>query len=109
MADTLLTRQHHGQAISAAVGSQVVVQLDESPTTGYAWAPAKACDALLLTGDDFTAAAPGRVGGGGQRRLQFDVRQPGEHRLGVDAALGRRRRRGRPVHCHRAGAPRLRA
>lgn len=98
MAETLLTRQDHGQTIAAAVGSQLVVQLDESPTTGYAWAPAKACDALPLADDDFTSAAPGKVGGGGQRRLQFDVRQPGEHRLdlvlirpweGVDAAVDR--------------------
>lgn len=98
MADTLLTRQHHGQKISAVVGSQLVVQLDESPTTGYAWAPAKACDALPLTAADFTAAAPGSVGGGGQRRLKFDVRQPGEHQLelvlmrpweGADAAVDR--------------------
>lgn len=98
MVDTLLTRQHNGQTISAAVGSHLVVQLDESPTTGYAWAPAKACDALPLAGDDFTSAAPGRVGGGGQRCLQFDVRQPGEHRLdlvlmrpweGADAAVDR--------------------
>ena len=98
MAETLLTRQDHGQTIAVAMGSQLVVQLDESPTTGYAWAPAEACDALPLAGDDFTSAAPGRVGGGGQRRLQFDVRQPGEHRLdlvlmrpweGADAAVDR--------------------
>lgn len=98
MVDTLLTHQHNGQTILAAVGSQVVVQLDESPTTGYAWAPAEAFDALPLVGDDFTSAAPGRVGGGGQRRLQFDVRQPGEHQLdlvlmrpweGADAAVDR--------------------
>jgi predicted secreted protein len=81
MAETLLTRQHHGQTIAVAVGSQLVVQLDESPTTGYTWAPVQANAALPLTGDGFTAAAPGRVGGGGQRRLHFDVVQPGEHRL----------------------------
>ncbi len=98
MADILLTRPQHGQTVSAAVGSQLVVQLDESPTTGYAWAPAMACDALPLTGDTFTPAAPGRVGGGGQRRLHFDVRQTGEHPLdlllmrpweGADAAVDR--------------------
>ena len=81
MAKTLLTRQDHGQTIAAAVGSQLVLQLDESPTTGYTWAPVEASDALPLTGDSFTAAGPGSVGGGGQRRLHFDVLQPGEHRL----------------------------
>lgn len=81
MADTLLTRQHHGQTVSVDVGSQLVVQLDESPTTGYLWAALQAGDALPLSGDHFTPAAAGGVGGGGLRRLQFDVRQPGEHRL----------------------------
>ena len=81
MAETLLTRQDHGQTITVAVGAQLVVQLDESPTSGYTWAPVRANDALALIGDDFAAAAPGRVGGGGRRRLHFDVLQPGEHRL----------------------------
>ena len=81
MAETLLTRQDHGQTIAVALGSQLVVQLDESPTTGYTWAPVKASDALPLASDSFTAAAPGSVGSGGQRRLHFDVLQPGEHRL----------------------------
>lgn len=98
MADTLLTRQHHGQTVAAAVGSQLVVQLDESPTTGYTWSPVKAGGALALASADFTPAAPGSVGGGGQRRLCFDVRQPGVHGLelllmrpweGADAAVDR--------------------
>ena len=98
MAETLLTRQHLGLTVAVALGSQVVVQLDEAPTTGYAWAPATASGALPLTGDDFTPGAPGSVGGSGQRRLQFDVQQPGEHRLdlvlmrpweGADAAIDR--------------------
>jgi predicted secreted protein len=81
MAETLLTRQDHGQTIAVAVGSQLVVQLDESPTTGYTWAPLKTNDALPLTGDGFAAATPGSVGGGGRRRLHFSVLQPGEHQL----------------------------
>lgn len=81
MAETLLTRQDHGQTIAVAVGSQLVVQLDESPTTGYTWAPLKANEALPLIGDGFAAAAPGSVGGGGRRRLHFKVLQPGQHRL----------------------------
>ncbi len=63
------------------MGAQLVVTLDESPTTGYAWVPAEACSVLLLNGDDFTPAAAGAVGGGGHRRLHFNVRQPGEHPL----------------------------
>ena len=98
MSDTLLTRQHHGQTVTAAVGSTLSVRLDESPTTGYTWAVLHASEALLLTGDDFSPAQPGGVGGGGQRSLHFEVRQPGEHRLelvlrrsweGADAAADR--------------------
>jgi inhibitor of cysteine peptidase len=81
MATSPLTRQHQGQTISAALGSVLVVSLDESPTTGYAWAPAAASSALPLTGDDFTPAAAGSVGGAGQRRLQFKASQPGQHPL----------------------------
>jgi predicted secreted protein len=98
MAETQLTRQHDGQTITVVVGTQLVVTLDESPTTGYTWAPPKGSDALPLIGDDFTLAAPGGVGGGGQRRLRFNLRQAGEHRIelllmrpweGPDAAVDR--------------------
>jgi predicted secreted protein len=86
MAATTLTRQHQGQTITAVVGSVLAVTLDESPTTGYTWAPAEASSALPLTSDDFAPAAAGgtgggSVGGGGLRRLQFKVAQPGEHAL----------------------------
>jgi predicted secreted protein len=81
MAATPLTRQHQGQTVTADLGSVLVVVLDESPTTGYVWAPAGASSALPLTGDDFTPATGGGVGGGGHRRLQFTVSQPGEHLL----------------------------
>jgi inhibitor of cysteine peptidase len=98
MADTLLNRLHHGQTLEAAVGSQLLVQLDENPSTGYTWAPVATSEALPLTGGDFTAAAPGSVGGGGLRSLRFDVAQAGEHALelalmrpweGADAAVQR--------------------
>jgi predicted secreted protein len=81
MAETLLTRQHDGQTITAAVGSVIVVRLDESPTTGYGWAPLAADEALALVGSDFALPAQAGVGGGGQRTLRFEVRQRGKHLL----------------------------
>lgn len=81
MADTLLTSRQHGQTVTVAVGTPLVVQLDESPTTGYAWSLVTAQEALPLTADGFEPAAPGSVGGGGLRCLHFNVRRPGDHRL----------------------------
>lgn len=81
MAETLLTRQHDGQAIDAAVGARIVVMLDESPTTGYNWTQVGADDALVLLETDFTPPAQAGVGGGGQRTLRFELRQGGRHEL----------------------------
>lgn len=77
MAETRLTRQQHGQIVDTVVGSALVVQLDEAPTTGCTWANQTTGDVLVLETSDFSPAKPGAVGGSGQRTWRFAVRQAG--------------------------------
>ena len=77
MAETRLTRQQHGQIVDAVVGSALVVQLDEAPTTGCTWTNLTTGDVLVLQASDFSPAKAGAVGGSGQRTWRFAVRQAG--------------------------------
>jgi predicted secreted protein len=77
MPATLLTRQDHGQSLHLPVGATIAVQLDESPTTGYTWADRSDGQVVRPDGDDFTAAAPGAVGGGGLRQWRYSLGQVG--------------------------------
>ena len=84
MTETFLTRQHHGQTITAAIGDRIEVLLDETPTSGYTWANLSAGDSLTLEGSDFrSSGAPGDAGAvavagrGGQRQFHFSARQAG--------------------------------
>jgi inhibitor of cysteine peptidase len=83
MSETVLTRQDHGKSIEASVGSVLTLQLDESPTTGYAWVDRSSGAALKLERSDFVAASGAAVGGGGQRSFRFSVCAPGAATLRV--------------------------
>lgn len=83
MADTLLTRSDNGKAIDVKVGAGVTVRLDESPTTGYAWANKTAGDVLRLADSGHSMAAISSVGGGGVRTLRFRVEKSGSATLSL--------------------------
>ncbi len=75
-----LSEADAGHAASVSTGDTVEITLPETPTTGYRWAwtlPAGARTVL----DEYVAAPPGRPGQGGQRRLVFELGQPGRHRV----------------------------
>ena len=72
------------QRLTPRPGDEIVVDLDESPSTGYVWS-ASAGDGFEILESTFEQEAqPGSdlvVGGTGRRRLVVRTTTPGEHRL----------------------------
>jgi inhibitor of cysteine peptidase len=82
VADILVTEADRGSAASAKVGDALVVQLAETPTTGFRWAFAPIDTNILeLTRDEFQAGAQVGVGGGGLRVFRFAVKGRGSTRV----------------------------
>lgn len=72
-----LSKDDDGKTVSVAAGDEVVVTLDENPTTGYVWAIDKIDDQVLaLNSSDYTSDAP-VPGSGGTRTLTFTTKQAG--------------------------------
>jgi predicted secreted protein len=78
-----LTDADHGSTVAARPGDQLVIELDEIPSSGHRW-----------TVDDLGAGMHGPVqdefrsggeafGAGGRRRLSFEVRSPGDARISL--------------------------
>jgi inhibitor of cysteine peptidase len=70
-----------------SVGEELVVRLQENPTTGFRWRLAELPDAVTVAEDGFEAQAPERHGHGGVHTFRLRPTAPGEYR--VAAALGR--------------------
>jgi predicted secreted protein len=82
MAEVVLDQSNAEQSLSVALGDAIVVQVDETPTSGYRWEVAEVDPTVLELEDDaFTPAAGDRVGGGGQREFRFRVVGQGESQL----------------------------
>ena len=72
-----LTKDDDGKTVSVTQGDEVVISLDENPTTGYVWAIDKIDDTILaLKSSDYSADAP-IPGSGGTRTLTFTTKQAG--------------------------------
>jgi inhibitor of cysteine peptidase len=83
MSETVLTRLDQGKSIVVGVGGILSLRLDESPTTGYAWADRSSGAVLTLESSDFALGSAAAVGGGGQRHLRYLVSAPGDAQLRV--------------------------
>ena len=66
-----LTEADDGREVSVDVGEQIVVHLEENPTTGYRWQVVRANGILEPVGDSYEPASPTRVGSGGHREFRF--------------------------------------
>jgi len=72
-----LTEAENNQSFDIHAGDEIVIELDESPTTGYRWAVDQLdTDVFASPADKFSLAGPG-VGTGGKRRLTFKAQKPG--------------------------------
>lgn len=74
--ETILTRTDSGKTIDLRVGDRLLVRLEESPTTGFAWAREGGDDTLVQQASDFAPASAG-VGGGGLRSFLFMAEKAG--------------------------------
>lgn len=74
--ETILTRADSGSTVDLRVGERLLVRLDESPTTGFAWTREGGNDALVEQDSDFAPASAG-LGGGGLRSFLFMAEKAG--------------------------------
>ena len=78
MASIDLNEDSDGSTCPAAVGDEITLTLDETPTSGYRWA-VDSIDLALLepSADEYEPPDPGRLGGKGSHRWTFRVVGPG--------------------------------
>ena len=82
MADIVVTEADRGRVASVKVGDALVIQLAETPSTGFRWTFAAIDTNILeLTRDEFQVGAQVGVGGGGLRVLRFAVKGRGSTRI----------------------------
>jgi predicted secreted protein len=82
-----LTRADSGRSVAVSVGDVVVVNLPETPTTGYRWTDQAAAHSILqLQSEEFMPGTSGGIGGGGRRVLRYVVLQPGSVDVRFDLA-----------------------
>lgn len=75
-----LTEAEDGHEVVLAVGDELVVLLDENPTTGYRWAVTCA-EGFELAEDSYEPAQPMAFGSGGRRELHFRATAAGRAEL----------------------------
>jgi inhibitor of cysteine peptidase len=82
MSEIVVTQANSSGMVSANVGDTLVIQLPETPTTGFRWTPV-VLDAQILEpqGDTFILGAASGVGGGGMRVFRFGVKGQGNTSL----------------------------
>jgi inhibitor of cysteine peptidase len=76
-----LTEADAGKSIEVGEGEEIVVVLEENPTTGYRWQVDRTNGILELEGDSYTPDPEMRFGSGGKRELRFRRTGPGTGRL----------------------------
>lgn len=75
----ILSAADNGSHINMRVGEQIVITLEDNPSTGYTW-EAKDLDTGMFTiaGEPtFISSNPGQVGSGGTLTLSFKAEKPG--------------------------------
>lgn len=75
----IYTSADAGRTLSVAAGERFDLVLKSNPSTGYHWKPASTPDGEIvrLYRNDYTADAPGRIGGGGHETWTFRAVSPG--------------------------------
>jgi inhibitor of cysteine peptidase len=86
-----LSEPEDGSSHTLPIGEELVVRLQENPTTGHRWQFSHSGPGLLEQVDDTFGHRPGgeagAPGAGGQRTVRFVGKQRG--RVRVEARLGR--------------------
>lgn len=87
MARHELTEGDAGRSCAAVPGDLVVVELGETPSSGYRWHLEAVDDRVVAPAGDVFRPEPGGLGAGGSRQLRFSV--VGEGRTTLRLALRR--------------------
>ena len=82
-----LTEAQDGSTVPAQGADTVVVELPESPTTGFRWSVDNGEEALEPTDASFRPAAGGGLGGGGTRVFRYEI--PAKRRSHIRLKLWR--------------------
>jgi inhibitor of cysteine peptidase len=78
----VVSQASNGGTVSARVGDSLIIELPETPTTGFQWSPV-ALNATIVEqqGDEFTPTSDSTVGGGGTRVFRFLIKGRGSGHL----------------------------
>lgn len=88
MSEVVIEQSDQGETFEVRPGDQILIRLEENPTTGYQWHVDLADEQVLaLEGSDYVQAEDAGVGGGGTRTFRFGAQSPGT----VDLVLRLRR------------------
>lgn len=84
MAEKVLKCGDQGLASDVTVGETVLLQLAETPSTGYRWSiEASPRDTIEIIESRWIAPDGGGVGAEGKREFRIRIKAPGEIRLGL--------------------------
>lgn len=79
-----LDSSDNGKTVSVQKGDEVVITLDENPTTGYVWAIDKTDDQILaLKSSDYSGSGLPVAGAGGTRTFTFTTKHTGTATLAL--------------------------
>jgi inhibitor of cysteine peptidase len=79
---TTVTREDHNKTTEVALGGQLVIALEENPTTGFVWAVEERDPGVLELESSQCAAAEGAsIGRGCQRRFAYRAIKTGRVEL----------------------------
>jgi inhibitor of cysteine peptidase len=82
MSEITLTQNDRGGSFEASPGDEVLIRLEENPTTGYRWALDEVDERVLdPTDTDYSMSGEAGIGGGGVRTFAFTARSPGTTRV----------------------------
>jgi inhibitor of cysteine peptidase len=84
---TVLTEMNHGTSVRVPLSEEVVLELQENPTTGYRWTVEISGDAVKEIHSTYSPCSRAAVGGGGHRAIRFVAVRPGTTE--IHAALRR--------------------
>jgi inhibitor of cysteine peptidase len=82
MAEVKISASQSGGSVRVRVGDDLVVSLDENPTTGFRWATETSGEPVLASiVSSYEPSAGGGMGGGGQRTFRFRAVAAGQAHL----------------------------
>lgn len=81
----IVSMANNNQTVAAQKGDTIHLELEENPTTGYAWDIAMVdSNVLQLQSSDYKLNQGGAIGGGGLRDMIFIVKDSGSGRLKLE-------------------------